>query len=54
MYVRSIDLPVNKKQWEFELERFKGKEIFCPMCEVWHEDNSLCQVPAMERSHDIF
>ena len=20
--------------------------VFCPMCEVWHENNSWCQAPA--------
>lgn len=23
----------------------KGNEVFCPMCEIWHENNSLCQMP---------
>ena len=23
-------------------------DIFCPMCEVWHENASWCQAPAME------
>jgi len=21
----------------------KEKDIFCPMCEIWHENNSQCQ-----------
>jgi len=21
--------------------------VYCPMCEVWHENNSWCQAPAM-------
>ena len=26
-----------------------GKEhVFCPMCEIWHANNSFCQAPAME------
>lgn len=20
-----------------------GTEVFCPMCEIWHENNSMCQ-----------
>lgn len=19
-------------------------EVFCPMCEIWHENNSMCQM----------
>lgn len=24
--------------------QFLGNEVFCPMCEVWHENNTLCQM----------
>ncbi len=44
MISRSIVSPVEKKQWEFELIRFAGSTIFCPMCEDWHENNTLCQM----------
>lgn len=23
--------------------KFRGNEVFCPMCEVWHINNSECQ-----------
>ena len=23
----------------------KGDQVFCPMCEEWHKNNSLCQMP---------
>lgn len=24
--------------------QFKNNEVLCPMCEVWHDNNSLCQI----------
>lgn len=21
-----------------------GNQVFCPMCEIWHENNTLCQM----------
>lgn len=30
-------------QWNYELERFYKDSVFCPMCEVWHENNTWCQ-----------
>lgn len=28
-----------------EVVQFKVDKIFCPMCEVTHENNTLCQQP---------
>lgn len=47
MLVNSIDTVTSEKQydslWNFELSRFKGDQVFCPMCEDWHINNSACQ-----------
>jgi len=59
MYLKSIEYLVTEKQdhkenlvycndssnlkWNFELERFKKDQVFCPMCEIWHINNTLCQ-----------
>lgn len=24
------------------------EQVFCPMCEIWHENNTLCQIPGWE------
>lgn len=29
--------------WIFEQVRFNGSDVFCPMCEIWHENNTNCQ-----------
>lgn len=61
MSQRSIDrLDKNlqaSSEWNFELKRFVGKNIFCPMCSEWHENNSFCQMNLLEDqggSHEIF
>ena len=45
---RSIDLSLDEKQvrsqWTFELERFNSGYVYCPMCEVVHENNTFCQM----------
>jgi hypothetical protein len=23
----------------------KGNKVLCPMCSIWHENNSFCQMP---------
>jgi hypothetical protein len=30
---------------EYELIRLNVSNVFCPMCEVWHENNTFCQIP---------
>lgn len=33
-----------------ELQYYNGKpqmdngDVYCPMCEIWHENNTLCQM----------
>ncbi len=48
MIKRSISSFVEKKQeslnWKFELERFYAGNIFCPMCDIEHENNTFCQM----------
>ena len=47
-------LKSQEKLWEFELERFTGKgQVFCPICEIWHKNNTLCQMPTEGASHEI-
>lgn len=47
--VRSIVIPkVIKDQdlaWSYELVRFKALEVFCPLCDGYHKDNTFCQMP---------
>lgn len=26
-----------------EVVLFRGTQVYCPMCEMWHENNTLCQ-----------
>jgi hypothetical protein len=28
-----------------ETQYIELEQIFCPMCEAWHENNSWCQAP---------
>lgn len=32
---------------QFNKFRMNGavQEVFCPICEAWHENNSYCQMP---------
>jgi len=30
------------------LHWYKGEQIFCPMCEDWHENSTWCQYPGWE------
>jgi len=57
MSANSICDPILESQQklsEFELERFTGKgQVFCPMCEEWHKNNSLCQMPMEGCHHEI-
>jgi len=38
-----IDQAQQDPLWTFELVRFKGDQVFCPMCEDWHLNNTNCQ-----------
>ena len=29
-------------------EFLSKKQVFCPMCEIWHENNTWCQAPDMD------
>lgn len=42
---------VDQKQplaWTDGLNWYKGEQVFCPMCEDWHENNTWCQAPGWE------
>jgi hypothetical protein len=30
-------------EWKYQLERFRKNQMWCPMCEDWHADNTMCQ-----------
>jgi len=30
--------------WNDVIVQFKNNEVLCPMCEVWHDNNSMCQI----------
>lgn len=34
---------LEQSSWSFEVARFKGSQVFCPMCVEWHENNTMCQ-----------
>jgi hypothetical protein len=38
--------------WKHEVTRFSGSQVFCPMCEVWHQNNTLCQMPMDGGCHE--
>lgn len=44
---RNNELQVTLK-WNFEVMRFNGSDVFCPMCEDWHENNTYCQMPTTD------
>lgn len=29
--------------WNDAKVQFKDNQVLCPMCEMWHENNTLCQ-----------
>ena len=46
---KSIVIPIVIKEqdlaWSYELARFNAVEVFCPMCDGYHQDNTFCQMP---------
>lgn len=50
MFERSIELFLTKKQVSEVIEYNNytiGSEVYCPMCEDMHENNTLCQMQPM-------
>lgn len=47
MNTRSVTHTYVQKQqaptWIAGEVEFRGDEVLCPMCEVWHENNTNCQ-----------
>ena len=46
MTERNIQNVIETKQvtlWDYEIIRFRAGNIYCPMCQDVHENNSNCQ-----------
>lgn len=44
---RSLMYVIVTKQYpllRISREETKGNDVFCPMCEIWHENNTFCQM----------
>lgn len=47
MYERNIPRAMTGAQAQKQTKpvHLQEKDIYCPMCEVWHANNSWCQAP---------
>ena len=30
-------------EWNYQIKRFYGDEVYCPMCDAFHKNNTFCQ-----------